>query len=154
MFISLYKHGLLDCTNIVIVSDHGKLETAFWIKSGSCQACNFSINASTWTRRSTSRECRSRTGLSGESIWLTQVSCAGFDVPLTALVVAKSKEFVMDKFQCVDNEQFRVYDRQRTPKRYHYTSSSRVGDVILDGRPGTIFFSFVTTWFRMFKIEL
>lgn len=23
LFVSLYKHGILDCTNIVILSDHG-----------------------------------------------------------------------------------------------------------------------------------
>ncbi|KAH7730345.1 Protein C27A7.1 a [Aphelenchoides avenae] len=111
MFISLYKHGLLDCTNIVIVSDHGMqfLNKRLYVDN--------------------------------------KVDIAGMQIahgPVGRIHLAnstKSVDFVMDKYQCFDKQQLRLYDRQRIPKRYHFSSTPRVGDVILDGRPGTIFFA-------------
>lgn len=35
-----------------------------------------------------------------------------------------------------------MYNKQHTPKRFHYAKSKRVGDFILNGQPGTIFFPY------------
>lgn len=47
---------------------------------------------------------------------------------------------VISKFSCPSDKSHRVFDRPSTPKRYHYAKTPRVGDLILDGRPGTTFY--------------
>ncbi|KAI6227708.1 Ectonucleotide pyrophosphatase/phosphodiesterase C27A7.1 [Aphelenchoides fujianensis] len=53
----------------------------------------------------------------------------------------RSVESVYEKFQCKAPHAYRVYDRKRVPKRYHYAKDMRVGNVILEGRPGTMFWA-------------
>uniref|UniRef100_A0AC35G2S8 Extracellular Endonuclease subunit A domain-containing protein n=1 Tax=Panagrolaimus sp. PS1159 TaxID=55785 RepID=A0AC35G2S8_9BILA len=49
-------------------------------------------------------------------------------------------EEVIDKFACPSDKSYRVFDRSSVPKRFHYASTPRVGDVILDGQKGTTFY--------------
>ncbi|VDO64384.1 unnamed protein product [Onchocerca flexuosa] len=46
----------------------------------------------------------------------------------------------MEELKCPDSAHYRVYDKQRIPVRYHFKKSNRIGDIILDGQPGTIFY--------------
>jgi hypothetical protein len=49
----------------------------------------------------------------------------------------------VDELKCKEPSRYRVYDRHRLPKRYHYAKNQRVGDIILEGRPGTTFYALV-----------
>uniref|UniRef100_A0A0R3RLM0 NUC domain-containing protein n=1 Tax=Elaeophora elaphi TaxID=1147741 RepID=A0A0R3RLM0_9BILA len=46
----------------------------------------------------------------------------------------------MEKLKCDNNEYYRIYDKRRLPERYHFSRSNRIGDIILDGQLGTIFY--------------
>lgn len=59
----------------------------------------------------------------------------------------------MEELKCYNNEDYRVYDKRRMPKRYHFTKSNRIGDIILDGKLGTIFYEYVSSGrFISFKL--
>lgn len=47
---------------------------------------------------------------------------------------------MIDKFKCNDKEEFQIYDKGHMPKRFHYAKTNRIGDFVLNGHPGTIFF--------------
>ncbi|CAD5232824.1 unnamed protein product [Bursaphelenchus xylophilus] len=108
MFSLFKKNGILDCTNIVIVSDHGmqKLDKRYYVD-----------------------EMVDTEGMlvSNGVVGRVYLNDSKHDV-----------NYVLDKLECNDTK-FRVYDKQRTPVRYHYTKTSRIGDVLLEGRPGSIF---------------
>ncbi|CAD5223357.1 unnamed protein product [Bursaphelenchus okinawaensis] len=111
MFSLFKKNGILDCTNIVIVSDHGmqKLDKRFYVDEMLDTKGMVVAN-----------------GVVGR-IYLNE---SKHDV-----------NYVLDKFECNDTSSYHVYDRKRTPARYHYTKTHRVGDVLLEGRPGSIFWA-------------
>uniref|UniRef100_A0A915Q2S6 Uncharacterized protein n=1 Tax=Setaria digitata TaxID=48799 RepID=A0A915Q2S6_9BILA len=46
----------------------------------------------------------------------------------------------VEQLKCFNNTHYRMYDRYRIPKRYHFSMSNRIGDIILDGQLGTTFY--------------
>src|SRR4051812_16422837 len=46
----------------------------------------------------------------------------------------------LQPFTCQEGHAFRVYTRDSTPTRYHYTASRRIGDIVLDATPGSRIF--------------
>uniref|UniRef100_A0A915DIR1 Extracellular Endonuclease subunit A domain-containing protein n=1 Tax=Ditylenchus dipsaci TaxID=166011 RepID=A0A915DIR1_9BILA len=110
LYTSLYKNGLFDCTNLVILSDHGM---QFLNK-------RYFVNEMVDTR--------------GMAI------TAGVMGRIYMANSTNSLEWLEDKLECMDKENFRIFDRKKMPKRYHYAKTERVGDLLLDGHLGTTFY--------------
>lgn len=53
---------------------------------------------------------------------------------------AKDKDWLIEKFKCNDKNKFRIYNRKLMPKRYHYSKTERIGDLIFEGMPGVTFY--------------
>ncbi|KAI6171138.1 Ectonucleotide pyrophosphatase/phosphodiesterase C27A7.1 [Aphelenchoides bicaudatus] len=104
------RENLLDCINLVIVSDHGMqtLNKRFYI--------NTMMNT---------RGMLTSNGVIGR-VYRGSSPYA--------------PETTVDHLKCKNEKYYRVYDRKRIPTRYHYSRARRIGDIILEGRPGTIFF--------------
>uniref|UniRef100_A0A5S6QDS5 NUC domain-containing protein n=1 Tax=Trichuris muris TaxID=70415 RepID=A0A5S6QDS5_TRIMR len=61
-----------------------------------------------------------------------------FPGPVARIVLQDTKmnpDEVYEKLSC-RNHPFRIYKRADIPKRFHYSSSNRIGDLIIDGNPG------------------
>uniref|UniRef100_A0A914EIC5 Uncharacterized protein n=1 Tax=Acrobeloides nanus TaxID=290746 RepID=A0A914EIC5_9BILA len=110
LFTSLRKNSLLDCTNVIILSDHGM------------QPLNKRVYVD---------EILDSKGL---------IVANGVVGRIYTANSTKSTDWLVDKLQCSAKEYYWVYDRKHMPVRYHFTETPRVGDVILDGKPGTIVF--------------
>ncbi|KAI6199874.1 Ectonucleotide pyrophosphatase/phosphodiesterase C27A7.1 [Aphelenchoides besseyi] len=108
LFTSLQKHDLIDCTNIVVVSDHGM------------QSLN---------KRIYLNEQLDITGAITVNGVIGQIHVGNS---------SHSSEDFLEKLSCHDTKHIHVYDRKRVPTRYHYSKSNRIGDVLLEGQPGTI----------------
>ncbi|KAI6189792.1 Ectonucleotide pyrophosphatase/phosphodiesterase C27A7.1 [Aphelenchoides bicaudatus] len=111
LLTTLKKNELLDCINVVILSDHG-MQT---------------IN---------------------ERVYLDSLKLNTKDILITNGVVSRiylansttqTTESIINNLKCHESDKFTVYDRKQVPVRYHY-SSPRVGDIVLEGKPGTIIF--------------
>ncbi|KJH50160.1 hypothetical protein DICVIV_03668 [Dictyocaulus viviparus] len=53
---------------------------------------------------------------------------------------ALTVEQLMEPFKCKHGEKWKVYDRKSMATRKHYQNTLRVGDVIVQGEPGTRFY--------------
>ncbi|KAI6242231.1 Ectonucleotide pyrophosphatase/phosphodiesterase C27A7.1 [Aphelenchoides fujianensis] len=122
LLTSFKRHRLLDCVNLVIVSDHGMqvLHKKYYV--------NEMVNT---------RGLIVSSGVVGR-IYLAKSGTARDRQGQRA---CRSVESVYERFQCKAPDAYRVYDRKRVPKRYHYAKDMRVGNVILEGRPGTMFWA-------------
>uniref|UniRef100_A0AC34F160 Uncharacterized protein n=1 Tax=Panagrolaimus sp. ES5 TaxID=591445 RepID=A0AC34F160_9BILA len=72
--------------------------------------------------------------------FFTSLHTTGLMDCVNVVILSKTTEEVIDKFSCPADKSYRVFDRSSTPKRFHYASTPRVGDVILDGQKGTTFY--------------
>ncbi|KAI6219149.1 Ectonucleotide pyrophosphatase/phosphodiesterase C27A7.1 [Aphelenchoides fujianensis] len=110
LFTSLHKHGLLDCTNVVIVSDHGM------------------------------QQIKKRIYLDEQLDLKGAIVANGVISQIHVGNSTLSTEDVLDKLKCRDNKHVHVYDRKQFPARFHYAKTGRIGDVVLEGLLGTTIF--------------
>ncbi|KAL6725443.1 hypothetical protein Aduo_007495 [Ancylostoma duodenale] len=109
----LKAEGILECVNIVIVSDHGMaeiknivvLEDLFSLKD-----MVISTGANTLIFRRNSNE-------------------------------SVTHEEIMSALTCKGNDHIRVFTKETVPLRYHYSSSKRIGDYIALGQRDTYTYS-------------
>ncbi|KHN73802.1 Ectonucleotide pyrophosphatase/phosphodiesterase C27A7.1 [Toxocara canis] len=95
LFARLRSVNLMDCVNLVVVSDHGmqKLHKRYYL--------NEQLNTTAYSLPELKRKLK--------------CECKRCD--------------------------YRLYDWATMPKRYHFAANRRIGDLIVEGRPGTILFS-------------
>ncbi|KAI1708959.1 type I phosphodiesterase / nucleotide pyrophosphatase domain-containing protein [Ditylenchus destructor] len=129
LFSELYQANVLDCINIVIVSDHGMqtLDSRVYMDE--------LIHNHHWGHAS----------FKAKDAWNFVKDGMQISNSVVARVhIAKAEntttESLMAEMECYDKDSFRAYDRKSMPKRYHYAASPRVGDVVLEGRPGKLIF--------------
>ncbi|KAI1700876.1 type I phosphodiesterase / nucleotide pyrophosphatase domain-containing protein [Ditylenchus destructor] len=129
LFSELYQANILDCINIVIVSDHGMqtLDSRVYMDE--------LIHNHHWGHAS----------FKAKDAWNFVKDGMEISNSVVARVhIAKAEntttESLMAEMECYDKDSFRAYDRKSMPKRYHYAASPRVGDVVLEGRPGKLIF--------------
>ncbi|KAI1723325.1 type I phosphodiesterase / nucleotide pyrophosphatase domain-containing protein [Ditylenchus destructor] len=110
LFTSLYKNGLFDCTNLIIVSDHGMqfLNKRYFVD-----------------------EMFDTDGM---------VITAGVMGRIHVANSTKSLDWLEEQLKCKNKEKFHIYNRETMPRRYHYAKTPRVGDLLLDGQLGTTFY--------------
>jgi len=110
LFTRLQEEKLIDCINIVLLSDHGMkfLNKRVYL--------NETIDTS------------------------GMVVANGVVGRIHMANSTKSKPEIISKLICPKDKAFRVFERNETPKRFHYSKIPRIGDIILDGRPGTSFY--------------
>ncbi|WKY09068.1 hypothetical protein Q1695_001875 [Nippostrongylus brasiliensis] len=105
----LQSEGLLPCINLAIVSDHGMQKTNYTYYFSDAYKDPNVITAS---------------GVVGRV----------YKYKSEATVEQLSKPFT-----CNRGERWRVFDRHSIPTRKHYQKTPRVGDLIVQGEPGTSF---------------
>uniref|UniRef100_A0A915CMD5 Uncharacterized protein n=1 Tax=Ditylenchus dipsaci TaxID=166011 RepID=A0A915CMD5_9BILA len=111
----LDKKGYLGCINIVLLSDHGsqKLREDHFIAVENYLDIN-DTNLEIFT------------GAIGQLTFKNKS-----DVNMAAKIAP---------FACQEGHTFRVYTKDIMPKRYHYGSNNRIGDIVLDASAGTRIF--------------
>ncbi|MFH4976545.1 hypothetical protein AB6A40_003254 [Gnathostoma spinigerum] len=105
---TLNSKQLLDCINIVILSDHGMklIENRFYID-----------------------DFVDTTGM---------IVANGVVARIDLNSSSMSIDELMGKLKCINNGKLlREYSRKTIPSRYHYSTSNRIGDLVLDGQLGT-----------------
>ncbi|KAM3716269.1 Ectonucleotide pyrophosphatase/phosphodiesterase C27A7.1 [Dirofilaria immitis] len=115
LFNTLHQLRILHCVNIIVLSDHGmqKIHHRFYFdKIIDTQHVLFA------------------NGVVGQ-IYFPNVT--NFELQDKIMET-------MENLKCENHTFYRVYDKQRIPKRYHFSKSNRIGDIILDGQLGTIFY--------------
>ncbi|GMS80608.1 hypothetical protein PENTCL1PPCAC_2783, partial [Pristionchus entomophagus] len=103
--------GLIDCVNLLLVSDHGMTDV---------------------TTRIYWDEHISLDGL---------IPAYGVVGRIYRNGTARSHQSVTGPFECSKGSQYRVYSRMTMPVKYHYSSSARIGDFIFEGQPGTTLYA-------------
>lgn len=115
LFKTLHNMESLNCINIIILSDHGmqKINHRYYLNEM----------------------------IGNENILFADgvIGQLYFPNDTNSTLQDKIKE-TMEELKCYNNEYYRVYDKRRLPKRYHFSKSDRIGDIILDGQLGTIFY--------------
>uniref|UniRef100_A0A0K0DND8 Peptidase S74 domain-containing protein n=1 Tax=Angiostrongylus cantonensis TaxID=6313 RepID=A0A0K0DND8_ANGCA len=59
-------------------------------------------------------------------------------------IEARTVEQLMSPFQCKHGDKWKVYDRKSMATRKHFQKTPRVGDIIIQGQPGTRFYKDVS----------
>ncbi|GMS82050.1 hypothetical protein PENTCL1PPCAC_4225, partial [Pristionchus entomophagus] len=110
LFDQLEERGILECVNVVIVSDHGmqKITNRVYFDSH----------------------------FSGEGLVVT----TGVVSRLHWNGSKKQPADIMKEFRCSGGDEYRVFSTSSLPPRCHYASSRLVGDVIFEGQLGTTFY--------------
>ncbi|KAF8384328.1 hypothetical protein PRIPAC_73470 [Pristionchus pacificus] len=103
--------GLIDCVNVLLVSDHGMTDVTTRIY---------------WDELIPLHGLTSVYGVVGR---------------IYRNGTTRSDHSVTGPFECSRGDKYRVYDRKTLPVKYHYTASPRVGDFIFEGQPGTTFYA-------------
>ncbi|KAK5973882.1 hypothetical protein GCK32_000534 [Trichostrongylus colubriformis] len=103
---------LLPCINLVLVSDHGM------------QRIN---NTQYFSQLLNDRNVLTASGVIGRV----------YKYKSNATV-----ENLMEPFACEKGNRWKVFSRESIPTRKHYQKTARVGDVIVQGEPGTSFYSY------------
>uniref|UniRef100_A0A914HHL7 Ectonucleotide pyrophosphatase/phosphodiesterase family member 3 n=1 Tax=Globodera rostochiensis TaxID=31243 RepID=A0A914HHL7_GLORO len=119
LFSSLRREEMLDCINLIILSDHGMQ----WLNE------RFYFNELFGPTAQSSGLIASN-GVIGH-VYVTNHTNS----------TESEKIQLLDKFTCFDKTKFHLYDRKRMPKRYQYARQKRVGDLVFDGRPGVAFYA-------------
>ncbi|EJD73685.1 type I phosphodiesterase/nucleotide pyrophosphatase [Loa loa] len=116
LFKTLHSMELLNCVNVIILSDHGiqKINHRYYFDE--------MIN---------SENILFADGVIGQMY---------FPNDTNSLTLQDKIMKTMEKLKCYNKEYYRVYDKRRIPKRYHFSKSNRIGDIILDAQLGTIFY--------------
>ncbi|VDL69819.1 unnamed protein product [Nippostrongylus brasiliensis] len=124
----LQSEGLLPCINLAIVSDHGMQKTNYTYYFSDAYKDPNVITAS---------------GVVGRVYKYKSGSLAGrkrvFDGDFTHTIPEATVEQLSKPFTCNRGERWRVFDRHSIPTRKHYQKTPRVGDLIVQGEPGTSF---------------
>ncbi|VDM53166.1 unnamed protein product [Angiostrongylus costaricensis] len=106
----LRNENLLRCVNLAIVSDHGM------------QKINFTPYFSDM--------------IDDKNVLIAD----GAVSRLHKYKSARTVEQLMSPFQCRHGDKWKVYDRKSMATRKHFQKTPRVGDVIVQGQPGTRFY--------------
>ncbi|CAJ0591995.1 unnamed protein product [Cylicocyclus nassatus] len=108
---SLRKQGLLSCINLIIVSDHGMQRL-------------------------------------GNTYYFSELLKTSGTVTSSGVIgrihkhkSAASMQQLMEPFECDRGNKWKIFSRSTIPTRKHHQRSSRVGDVIVEGSPGTSFYT-------------
>ncbi|KHN85250.1 Ectonucleotide pyrophosphatase/phosphodiesterase C27A7.1 [Toxocara canis] len=112
LFSTLHSKRLLNCVNILIVSDHGmqKLKKRYYLN-----------------------EFMNTAGLIISSGVVSRIELTNSGRTLNEL---------RQRLRCANNgSEYRIYDKKHIPKRYHYAKSERIGDLVLEGMPGISLFA-------------
>ncbi|GMT11976.1 hypothetical protein PFISCL1PPCAC_3273, partial [Pristionchus fissidentatus] len=107
----IQRLGLIDCVNVLLVSDHGMTEIT---------------NRVYWD------EHIPLDGL---------IPAYGIVGRIHRNSTTRSDDSVTGPFQCSRGDKYRVYDRSTLPVKYHYSATPRVGDYIFESQPGTTFYA-------------
>ncbi|VDK87545.1 unnamed protein product [Litomosoides sigmodontis] len=104
----------LNCINIIVLSDHGmqKINYRYYLD-----------------QMITAENVLFANGVVGQIYFPNETNSTHQDKIMET----------MEELKCQNNEHYWVYDKRRMPKRYHFSKSNRIGDIILDGKLGTIF---------------
>ncbi|KAL3119970.1 hypothetical protein niasHT_007098 [Heterodera trifolii] len=115
LFNSLHGEGILDCVNLIILSDHGmqRLNKRFYFNELIGPTKSSGVIATS--------------GVIGHIYLPNGTNSDDF------------KDQLVNKLACYENTKFHLFDRKQLPKRYHYGRLRRVGDLVFDGRPGVSF---------------
>uniref|UniRef100_A0A915DFV8 Uncharacterized protein n=1 Tax=Ditylenchus dipsaci TaxID=166011 RepID=A0A915DFV8_9BILA len=148
-FQNLLDNDLLNCINLLIVSDHGvqpfnstvhfreltlnQEKTKLKVLEPKMDATNGPL-----TRIHLDMSAIKRTTTDDPAgQYLT-----GLKKAFNALPSSNKKpqfsfavQYLMKHLECYDKTQFLMYDRKTLPKRYHYETSSKTGDILLQTRP-------------------
>lgn len=113
-FTLLHKNNLMDCINILIVSDHGmqEIKERIYLDSLNVDTKGTIVSNGVINR-----------------IYLANST--------------KTKESILDSLKCTNNKKFYLHDRERMPSRFHFASNKRIGDVIIEGTAGSTIFEWV-----------
>uniref|UniRef100_A0A183V749 Ectonucleotide pyrophosphatase/phosphodiesterase family member 6 n=1 Tax=Toxocara canis TaxID=6265 RepID=A0A183V749_TOXCA len=112
LFSTLHSKRLLNCVNILIVSDHGmqRLKKRYYLN-----------------------EFMNTAGLIISSGVVSRIELTNSGRTLNEL---------KQRLRCANNgSEYRIYDKKHIPKRYHYAKSERIGDLVLEGMPGISLFA-------------
>ncbi|CAG9535434.1 unnamed protein product, partial [Cercopithifilaria johnstoni] len=114
LFKTLHSMKLLNCINIIVLSDHGmqKIDRRIYLDK--------MIN---------NENILFADGVVGQIYFTNE----------TNFTLQNKIKKTMEELKCRNNEYYRIYDKRQLPKRYHFSKSNRIGDIILDGQLGTIF---------------
>ncbi|KAL1239938.1 Ectonucleotide pyrophosphatase/phosphodiesterase C27A7.1 [Trichinella spiralis] len=109
LFTELKTHDLIDCVNVIILADHGM-------------------------QKMIPEEVSVQKYFNGEE---NMNGIEVFSGPVARIMILNSSISVQtaeNLLQC--QPEFRVYNRMDVPKRLHFSSSNRIGDLVLDGNAG------------------
>ncbi|VDN07316.1 unnamed protein product [Thelazia callipaeda] len=138
----IHQINALNCVNIIILSDH--VEKPNIMNNSISSDSNFALVMN--LGYSGMQELRHRLYLdtmisNSNTLFANGVVGRIYFPNITDIsILQKNIEETMNELKCFNKDIFHVYDKRRLPKRYHYSASNRVGDIILDGEPGAIFF--------------
>ncbi|KRZ67263.1 Ectonucleotide pyrophosphatase/phosphodiesterase C27A7.1, partial [Trichinella papuae] len=109
LFTELKTHDLIDCVNVIILADHG-------------------MQKMIPEEVSVQKYFNGVENMNGIEV---------FSGPVARIMILNSSinvQTVENLLQC--QPEFRVYNRMDVPKRLHFSSSNRIGDLVLDGNAG------------------
>jgi hypothetical protein len=108
LFTLLHKNNLMDCINVLIMSDHGmqQIKERIYLDSLKLDTTDMIIANGVLNR-----------------IYLDKSN--------------RTADSILDDLKCLDKNKFNVYGRENVPSRLHFAATKRVGDVIIEGTAGS-----------------
>lgn len=141
----MQEEGFLGCVNLVIVSDHGKpffLFTVFSLTSplhrpyviqGMARIRDhealddyIGLDSVEYTLGALAQLYLTHPGIT----WYT---CFPFLFLIGCIILAQNLKSLTEPLACQTHDHIRIFTKKTMPIRYHYTNSSRIGDVVLLG---------------------